>query len=157
NLQATYLPGSSIKGATVLAGFQSGVIKPGTTYYDKPIQIKGTPPKRSLNPNIGYANDIKALKQSSNVYMFNIALQMGGETRIPFPNNSPTSIDINAWQEFRNYFRQFGLGGPTGVDFPYEEPGLVGKSEPNAGLLMDFAIGQYDQYTTLQLAQYVST
>ena len=29
--------------------------------------------------------------------------------------------------------------------------------EINAGLLLNYAIGQYDTYTTLQLSQYVST
>lgn len=156
SLHSTYLPGSVVKGATVLAGYQSGAIKPGDAFFDSPIYLIGNV-KKSLNPNIGLANDIKALKQSSNVYMFYIALRMGGETRYPFPRNSATSIDTGAWQEFRNYFRQFGLGAATGVDFPYEEVGSEGDSPNNAGLLMDFAIGQYNGYTTIQLAQYVST
>lgn len=156
-MQASQEPGSVIKGATILAGFQSGVITPGQTFYDRPIKIASTPIKRSLNPNIGLADDIKALRQSSNVYMFYVALRMGGDYRYPFPNNSPSSINTDAWQQFRNYFNQFGLGIPTGVDFPYEETGFVGPVKQNAGLLMDFAIGQYDSYTTMQLAQYVST
>lgn len=56
----------------------------------------------------------------------------------------------------RNYFHQFGLGTETGIDFPYEELGYVGN-DPLAGNLLDLAIGQYDTYTTMQLAQYVST
>lgn len=156
-LYDAYMPGSSIKGATVLAGLQSGVISPGQSFLDKPIKIKGTPWKQSLSKTIGYANDIKALKESSNVYMFYIALRMGGETRNPFPNNSPASINTAAWQEIRNYFRQFGLGAHTGIDYPYESLGVEGKAEAKPGLLMDYAIGQYDTYTVMQLAQYVST
>lgn len=156
NLYDANMPGSVIKGATVLAGFESGVIDPGQTFYDSPIII-GQTLKRSLNPNIGSANDIAALQKSSNVYMFYIALRMGGDFRYPFPNGSPSSIDIGAWQEFRNYFKQFGLGSPTGVDYPREAQGVEGNPENNAGLLMDYAIGQRDSYTNLQLAQYVST
>src|SRR5699024_9559459 len=38
----------------------------------------------------------------------------------------------------------------------YEGTGYVGTN-PKPGNLLDFAIGQYDTYTTMQLAQYVST
>src|SRR5699024_12212107 len=57
----------------------------------------------------------------------------------------------------RNYYRQFGLGTETGVDYPFESTGNEGPVEHNPGLLMDFAIDQYDTLTTLQLGQYVST
>lgn len=156
-LYDAHLPGSSIKGATVLAGYQSGEITPETYFRDKPIKIKGTPVMQSLSKTIGITNDIKALKESSNVYMFYIALRMGGEYQNPFIDNSTASINTAAWQEIRNYFRQFGLGAPTGIDYPYESVGVIGDSEPLPGLLMHYAIGQYDSYTAMQLAQYVST
>src|SRR5699024_5999630 len=47
-------------------------------------------------------------------------------------------------------------GVKTGIDFPYEGTGVEGTN-PAAGNVLDFAIGQYDTYTTLQLGQYVST
>lgn len=147
--------GSTIKGATVLAGLDSGVISPGTTFYDSPIKIQGTPTKGSWT-RLGAVNDISALKRSSNVYMFYIGLRMGGEYRYPFPNNAKASFNIEGMQKIRNYFNQFGLGVKTGVDFPYEATGFVGP-DPGPGKIMDFGIGQYDTYTTLQLAQYVST
>lgn len=156
-LYDAHMPGSSIKGATILAGLQSGVISPGETFRDRPIKIKDTPEKRSLSSTIGIADDIKALKESSNVYMFYIALRMGGEFQNPFPPNSTATINTAAWQQIRSYFGQFGLGAHTGIDYPYESIGVVGKSEPRPGLLMDYAIGQYDTYTVMQLAQYVST
>src|SRR5699024_6254474 len=40
--------------------------------------------------------------------------------------------------------------------FPFESTGFVGP-ESGPGKLMDLGIGQYDTYTTMQLAQYVST
>jgi penicillin-binding protein A len=150
-------PGSIVKGATVLAGLQSGVISPGTVFVDQPIKIKGTPLKKSYSGSIGAVNDVAALKRSSNVYMFYIALKMGGENRYPFPSGGKASFNPAAWQEMRNYFQQLGLGVKTGIDFPYESVGYQGPSLPRAGLLMDQAIGQYDTYTTMQLAQYVST
>ncbi|MBM7569654.1 peptidoglycan D,D-transpeptidase FtsI family protein [Aquibacillus albus] len=145
--------GSAIKGATVLAGLQSGVIEPGEKIDDLPIRIKNTPEKSSWK-YLGVLNDIDALRRSSNVYMFHIAMRMG--EAIYRPGERLIGYDSSNFQKMRNYFSQFGLGVETGIDLPYEEDGFKG-SNLNAGFLMDFAIGQYDTFTTLQLAQYVST
>lgn len=150
-LYDAHRPGSSIKGATVLAGFQSGVMSPGEYIYDTPIRIKGTPPKGSYS-QLGSVNDLDALRLSSNVYMFYIGLRMGGEFNY-YPGKGIT-FNRDSVQTIRNYFNQFGLGVKTGVDFPFESTGYKGEGAKN---LMDFTIGQYDTYTTLQLAQYVST
>lgn len=148
-------PGSVVKGATILSGFQSGVIDIGTTFLDEPIKIAGTPPKKSWKPyGLGTLNDIDALKVSSNVYMFHIAMRMGGEYN--YRPDEKITYDPEAVTEMRNYFNQFGLGVETRVDFPYEAKGYKGDN-PKAGNLLDFAIGNYDTFTTLQLAQYVST
>ena len=48
------------------------------------------------------------------------------------------------------------MGVKTGIDYPKEEDGY--KSNNRApDLLINFAIGQYDTYTPLQLSQYIST
>ncbi|WP_339228130.1 penicillin-binding protein 2 [Oceanobacillus sp. FSL K6-2867] len=157
-LSHAHTPGSVVKGATVLAGYESGVITPGYGINDSPIRVAQTSPFRSWS-TLGPVNDITALQKSSNVYMGYIALKMMGEDRYPFPDGSPLSVDPNwrqAFQEMRNYFRQFGLGSSTGIDYPSESTGYSGTPD-NAGLLMYHAIGQYDQYTTLQLAQYTAT
>lgn len=152
-LYDAHRPGSAIKGATVLSGYQSGVISPGQSFYDSPINIKGTPTKSSYR-SLGWVDDLDALKRSSNVYMFYIAMRMGGEFN--YRPNQSINFDPKAFQEMRNYFSQFGLGVSTGIDFPYESTGFKGE-DPQPGNLMDFAIGQYDTFTTMQLAQYVST
>ncbi|SEQ18692.1 cell elongation-specific peptidoglycan D,D-transpeptidase [Virgibacillus subterraneus] len=153
SLYAGHPPGSAVKGATVLSGYESGVIEPGQRFYDAPIKIAGTPEKSSYS-NLQWVNDLDALRRSSNVYMFYIAMRMGGDFN--YQRNDKLKFDPAAFQEMRNYFSQFGLGVKTGVDFPYESTGYKGPN-PQAGNLLDFAIGQYDTYTTLQLAQYVST
>lgn len=148
-------PGSSIKGATVLAGYESGVITPGQTFHDAPIKIQGTNPKSSWT-RLGPVNDIVALERSSNVYMFHIAMRMGGEYNYYW--DKKISFNREGFQTMRNYFHQFGLGVKTGVDLPYEATGYVGdEATADAGNLQDLAIGQFDTYTTMQLAQYVST
>src|SRR5699024_2338011 len=60
-------PGSSIKGATVLGGHDSGVIPPGDTLYVSPIVTNQT--RKGSYAQLGPVNDISALKRSSNVYM----------------------------------------------------------------------------------------
>lgn len=151
----THRPGSSIKGATVLAGLESGVIEAGEVIDDKPIQIKGSNPKGSWR-RLGRVNDIDALEHSSNVYMYHIAMRMGGEFN--YREGKKIKFDREGFQKMRNYYHQFGLGVKTGIDLPYEATGYVGDvSTANAGNLQDLAIGQFDTYTTMQLAQYVAT
>ncbi|WP_047979909.1 peptidoglycan D,D-transpeptidase FtsI family protein [Ornithinibacillus contaminans] len=152
-LYDAHRPGSTVKGATILSGYESGVIQPGDGVVDQPIKIADTPKKGSWK-NLGYVDDLGALKQSSNVYMFYIAMKMGGEYN--YQPNKKVRFDPAAFTEIRNYFKQFGLGVNTGVDYPYESSGYPGTTAA-AGLLMDYAIGQYDTFTAMQLAQYVST
>ncbi|HLQ95799.1 MAG TPA: penicillin-binding protein 2 [Pseudogracilibacillus sp.] len=149
-------PGSSVKGATIMTGLDAGVIDPGEVIEDKPVKIAGSSTKKSYKP-LGSVSDITALQKSSNVYMFYTALRMGGEMRTPIPDNSKTSANyVEGVQKMQNYFHQFGLGVTTGIDFPSEATGSTSVPD-NAGALMDQGIGQFDSYTTLQLAQYVST
>ncbi|WP_234998457.1 peptidoglycan D,D-transpeptidase FtsI family protein [Salirhabdus sp. Marseille-P4669] len=148
-----HLPGSAIKGATVLAGFDSGVIEEDTYFHDEPIKIKGTPEKSSWT-DLGDVNYLTALERSSNVFMFYIAMRMGGDYSYVYDEGLDYNPD--SFRQMRNYFKQFGLGVETGIDLPYEATGLQGD-DSLAGYLMDYAIGQYEPFTTLQLAQYIST
>lgn len=158
NMTTAYSMGSVVKGATVLTGYQTGVISPGEKQIDQPLKFKGTQVKKSWNrTGFGSINDLYALKRSSNVYMFLIGMKIGGQQR--YVPNGPLSIDkISAINTFRNYFSEFGLGVQTGIDLPGEQSGYgAGQIPQDAGKVLDFAIGQYDTYTPLQLAQYVST
>ncbi|MFS0861568.1 peptidoglycan D,D-transpeptidase FtsI family protein [Fredinandcohnia sp. 179-A 10B2 NHS] len=151
-MNSSYEMGSVIKGATMLTGYETGAIDIGSTHYDAPMDIKGTPIKASWQ-NMGLINDLTALERSSNVYMFKTFIRIAGGTYIP---NRSLPIDEGAFPIIRNYFSQFGLGVKTGIDLPGEAVGFVGK-DTTTGFLMDLAIGQYDTYTPLQLTQYVST
>ncbi|HJV30613.1 MAG TPA: penicillin-binding transpeptidase domain-containing protein, partial [Bacillales bacterium] len=93
----------------------------------------------------------------SNVYMFLTAMRVGGQ--MVYVPNGPLRIDkIKTINKLRNNFNQFGLGIKTGIDLPGEQSGYgAGQIPPEAGKVLDFAIGQYDTYTPLQLVQYVST
>jgi penicillin-binding protein A len=148
----TYNVGSAVKGATILTGYQTGVISPGTSFFDSPLIISGTPPKKSWK-NFGWVNDVNALKYSSNVYMFHTAIKIGEGRYIP---NGSLPLNIEGFNTIRQSFAQFGLGVRTGIDLPNEQIGFKGASTL-PGFMLDLVIGQYDTYSTMQLAQYVST
>ncbi|WP_338754791.1 penicillin-binding protein 2 [Bacillus sp. FJAT-52991] len=159
NMTTSYTMGSAVKGATVLTGFMTGVNEPGDYIVDEPLKFKGTNKTKSsaFNRHGAVAVDEKtALMRSSNVYMFKTAIEIAGGKYIP---NSSLKLNLEeGFATMRNHFAQFGLGVPTGIDLPNEQTGFQGKinlSEP--GKILDFAIGQFDTYTPLQLAQYVST
>lgn len=153
-MTSSYAMGSTVKGATILTGLQTGAIKPDTVLLDEPIKIKGTPVKKSWK-NMGYIGIQTALQQSSNVYMFKTAMNIAGVQYVP---GGSLNIKQKTFDTMRMYFSQFGLGVPTGIDLPNESSGFKGTADAGyPGLLLDFAIGQYDTYTPLQLAQYVST
>ncbi|RHW05921.1 peptidoglycan D,D-transpeptidase FtsI family protein [Bacillus cereus] len=155
NMTTSYELGSSVKGATVLTGYQTGAIQPGTQFYDAPMKFKGTRVKKSWNVSgFGSINELRALQVSSNVYMFHTALKIAGVNYVP---NGSLSIKQEAFDTMRYYFKQFGLGVQTGIDLPNEITGQTRRVDSQPGFLLDFAIGQYDTYTPLQLAQYVST
>ncbi len=148
-----YGVGSAVKGATVLTGYMTGALNVGDVLYDEPIKIKGTDIKKSWFSGTRYLSDIQALEISSNVYMFKTAIKIAGGVYV---RNQPIDMDPKAFDTMRNYYSQFGLGVKTGIDLPGEVEGLKG-TEIEPGKLMDFAIGQYDLYTPMQLVQYAST
>ena len=152
NVTDTITAGSVVKAASMIVGFDRGVIHIGEVMKDECIKIKGTPKKCSIY-TMGYVNDLDALAKSSNVYQFKTALKVGGGV---YRYNKSIKIDNKAFDIYRDYFNRFGLGVKTGIEFPNESLGYKG-SKRNPGLLMNFAIGQYDTYTNMQLNQYIST
>lgn len=144
--------GSTIKGASHIVGYNTGALKIGEVRNDACIKIAQTPLKCSWK-YLGTLNDLTALKYSSNTYQFNTAIKVGkGNYRY----NQPLSIDTKAFDIYRNTFAEFGLGVKTRIDLPVESLGYKGSSTL-AGHLLDFAIGQYDTYTPIQLSQYIGT
>lgn len=157
NFTAQFAVGSSVKGGTLLAGYQNKAIKVGEQMVDEPLKFQGGLTKRSYFNKDGRVtiNDKEALMHSSNVYMFKTALKLAGD---PYYSGMPLPNDISiAGQKLRKGLNQVGLGVKTGIDLPNETNGQIEPLTNNPGNYLDLSIGQYDTYTPLQLSQYVST
>ncbi|MDW4425606.1 penicillin-binding protein 2 [Staphylococcus saprophyticus] len=152
-----YAVGSSVKGGTLLAGYQNNAIKVGEEMIDEPLKFAGGLTKHSYFNQDGKVriDDKEALMHSSNVYMFKTALKLAGT---PYTPNMSLPTDItSAGQKLRKGLNQVGLGVKTGIDLPNETNGQIEPLTDNPGNYLDLAIGQYDTYTPMQLSQYVST
>ena len=144
----------------VLGALKSGVITPSNnTLTDEPIKLKGTATKSSWFNKTGEANlsltASDALEVSSNSYMMKLAMMEGGFNDVP---GSALSLSNSIFDKLRSNFKQFGLGVKTGIDIPGEAKGFEGPAnQAHIGNALDLSFGNYDSYTTLQLAQYIST
>lgn len=144
--------GSVVKGASNIVGYNTGNLEIGEKRDDKCIKIAATPLKCSWT-SLGTMDDVLALRYSSNVFQFKTAIKVGGGV---YEYNKPLNINKEAFEIYRKTFAEFGLGVKTGIDLPVESLGYKGTSKL-AGHLLDFAIGQYDTYTPIQLMQYINT
>ena len=98
----------------------------------------------------------QALMMSSNTYVMQVMLKLGGLNY--YDGMSLSSLPTNVFQTMRDGFSRFGLGVKTGIDLPGEITGIRGEtSRSDIGKALDESFGQYDTYTTMQLAQYVAT
>ena len=151
-----FASGSVMKGATVYMMLDQGIQTRYSTEQDEQMKIAGTPFKQSFN-TYGTVNSIRALAVSSNVYMFKSVIKLAGGNYV---YNQPLGITNEMAQKtfklMRNYYSMFGLGTKTGLDVPNEAQGFTGNTM-NPGLLLDYSIGQYDNYTPIQLVQYAAT
>lgn len=150
-----FASGSVVKGATVYMMLDQGIQTRYSTEQDEQMKIAGTPFKQSFN-TYGTVNSIRALAVSSNVYMFKSVIKLAGGNYV---YNQPLGITNEMAQKtfklMRNYYSMFGLGTKTGLDVPNEAQGFTGNTM-NPGLLLDYSIGQYDNYTPIQLVQYAA-
>ncbi|MCH4008005.1 peptidoglycan D,D-transpeptidase FtsI family protein [Companilactobacillus sp.] len=161
-INRTFVMGSAVKGATVLGALMDGVITPdNNTLPDQPIYLPGTPVKKSVYPIGTYSalSAEKALQVSSNEYMMALAIKEGKATYTP---NTALHLSNDVFDVMRGYFNQFGLGVKTGIDISGETTGIEGASRTSDGQLktgsaLDLSYGNYDAYTLIEMAQYIST
>ena len=145
-------PGSVVKGASMLVGYKYGAVEIGSVLKDECIKIKDTKEKCSWR-TMGDIDDLYALRYSSNVYQYKIAIKVGNGN---YQYNKGLKIDESAFEKYHEMYASFGLGVKTGIDLPVESLGYSGTSKL-PGHLLDYVIGQYDTYTPIQLSQYINT
>ena len=153
-----FVPGSVVKAATISSGWENGVLSGNQTLTDQPIVFQGSAPINSwytVSTGSFPITAVEALEYSSNTYMVQTALGMMGQTYKPNMSVVTNQLD-SAMGKLRSTFGEYGLGVSTGIDLPDESIGFVPKEFDLANYLNN-AFGQFDNYTPLQLAQYVAT
>jgi len=154
-IAGTYPPGSTFKMLTAIAALEEGKTTPEEQIVDHGVYW--IIPKKDWKPGgHGLVNVVKAIKESCDIYFYEMARRLGIDT-------------------IAKYARQFGFGAKTGIDLPGEATGLLPSTlwkktayqtknppwirEPQWLLAedLDAGIGQgYHNYTPLQMAVYTS-
>lgn len=152
-IQEKYSPGSTYKPIVGIAALEEGVIKADTLIYDKGVEEIGGKKFYCLEYISGFGAHgrlslVKALTTSCNIYFHVVGTR--------------TTIDlIDKWAKL------FGLGEKTGIELPFENSGIRANKQYKLETtgeqwwIADTAqasIGQlYNEFTPLQLANYVAT
>jgi penicillin-binding protein 2 len=143
-LQGQYSPGSIFKPAMAIGALDLGLITEQTTFFCAgAVLFYGRPFHCWFEPGHGSLNLPEAIRQSCNVYFYNLGMRM--------------KID-----DIARYADELGLGKKTGVDIAGEKTGLVPSTEWKRktqgepwypGETISVAIGQGPlQVTPLQIA-----
>ena len=153
-----FVPGSVVKAATISSGWENGVLSGNQTLTDQPIVFQGSAPIYSWY-KLAYGSfpitAVEALEYSSNAYVVQTALGIMGQTYQPNMFVGTSNLET-AMGKLRSTFAEYGLGASTGIDLPNESTGFIPK-EYNFANYITNAFGQFDNYTPMQLAQYVAT
>lgn len=152
NINSAFTMGSVVKGATISVGYKYNLIEKGKKILDGCVKLKNKTEKCSFK-ELGYLDDVSALKMSSNYYQFLIAISLLGKKYIP---NMDLNVSEKEFNIYRDMLSSYGLGIITGIDLPNEKTGLKGNIISD-DLLLNLAIGQYDTYTPIELFNYINT
>ncbi|HEM6012882.1 TPA: penicillin-binding protein 2 [Streptococcus suis] len=156
-ITGVFTPGSIVKGATISSGWENGIISGNQVLLDEPIYFAGSAPITSWWAYGSFNIDAtEALEYSSNVYMVKIALGLLGQTYSANMYLNDGDTLTNAMTKLRSTFAEYGLGASTGIDLPLESTGFLPEEYSTANFIMN-AFGQFDNYTPMQMAQYVAT
>lgn len=139
-VQDTYEMGSVIKALTMIAGLDSGAIRPDSTYYDSGAVKLNTFTIRNYDGRgRGTVDMQQVLSQSLNTGVAHIVRQMGN-------------------QKFADYFRKLRLGSETGIDLPFEVAGNIANlNSPRDVEYATASFGQGIAMTPIATARALST
>jgi penicillin-binding protein 2 len=152
-LRGTYPPGSTYKPFMALAALETGLRQASTAVYDPGFWMFGNHRFRSHGEkSLGMVDLHRSIVQSSNVYYYTLANEMG--------------VD-----RIHDFMKPLGFGQITGVDLPGEVRGVLPSQDwkrstftrPDQqrwypGETISIGIGQgYNSFTMLQLASAMAT
>ena len=154
-LSSTYTPGSTFKLVTAIAGLMEGIIDPSDTIFcggsytvEGWTMGDGRPFRAYCHQRSGHGTEnlVKAIKDSCNVYFYDVGRRVGIE-------------------KLNEYAKMFGLGQHTGIETGDAEGTIAGPETSRAnnqawydGATLYAAIGQENnQFTPLQIANYLAT
>ncbi len=136
--QGVYPIGSTIKPIVAIAALENGKLQHGETIKC----VKNYALFADYQPDCmhyhGYMNLKNALSKSCNYFFFELGKRLGALS-------------------LTDYFKQFGLGVKTGVEVG-DSAGIIVEPTSNGlgGDTLQFAIGQKNAFTPLQLANYTA-
>ena len=150
-----YSPGSTFKLVTAVAGLMEGIIDPSDTIFcggsytvEGWTMGDGRPFRAYCHQRSGHGTEnlVKAIKDSCNVYFYDVGRRVGIE-------------------KLNEYAKMFGLGQHTGIETGDAEGTIAGPETSRAnnqawydGATLYAAIGQENnQFTPLQIANYLAT
>lgn len=144
--QAQSAPGSTFKVCTSIAGLDTGVISDGSSFNCNGAFEEVSPPPRCwLRTGHGTENVATALRDSCNVFFFNVGYRLATRKNGSFNNTYATSV-------LKKYAEELGLATKSGIE--------ISERSPHASTdeALASAIGQgTHQYSTVNLARYVNT
>ena len=141
-IQVQFAPGSTFKPIVALAGLETGVLEPNTTYFC-PGYATFYGVTHKCDATHGTIDLHRAIVKSCDVYFYNVGNRLGIDT-------------------IAQYAQLAGLGKKTGIDLPGEAEGIIPSTQWKLRTLRDrwrpdetvsVAIGQsYTVVTPIQLA-----
>jgi cell division protein FtsI/penicillin-binding protein 2 len=132
----SYEPGSTFKAITVSGALQDRLITPSTEFnVPRELDPYGTPITDAEMHGDETLTTAEILKVSSNIGADLIGQKLGAD-------------------RFNWWVHHFGLGKPTGIDLPGEQPGLILPPSQYSGTSMyTLPFGQGESVTPMQMAE----
>jgi stage V sporulation protein D (sporulation-specific penicillin-binding protein) len=142
-----YEPGSIFKPITMVAGLDSGKVKPTDTYVDTGSEeIDGRTIRNSENKTYGKQTMTDVIQKSLNTGVIFVLKSLGADTK---------GINITGKKLFADYVRRFGFGVATGIEQQGEASGAVNGPTGSSGNNVNYANMTFGQGISVTMMQMV--
>lgn len=145
--QSLTAPGSTFKVCTSIAGLDTGIITPSTSFYCSGTYTKVTPSPKCWNRDGHRINETvtTAIRDSCNLFFYDVGYRLACSQNGRYNSTYATGV-------LQEYAEKLGLATPSGIEIEEKAPSA---SDTDA---VASAIGQGNHlYSALNLARYVTT